>query len=129
MATVPAHVRKPVWVLLAGTLAAILFLLVRITNPSRAIVINRVLSKLVLNREIESTLLSVALVSILGCLAAFQALPAYDLKLLWGMFCSLGVVVGAAAIRFNGKRPNFLELLDWACESLTSSLSSSLPHR
>ena len=50
-AFVPAHVRKPVWVLLSGTLAAALFLVVRITNPSRAIVINRVLSKLVLNRE------------------------------------------------------------------------------
>ena len=49
MALVPAHLRKPIWVLLAGTIAAALFLLMRITNPSRAIVVNRVLSKLFLH--------------------------------------------------------------------------------
>ena len=37
MALVPAHVRKPVWVLLSGSLAAFLFLFVRITNPSRVL--------------------------------------------------------------------------------------------
>ena len=127
MAMVPAHVRKPVWVLLSGTLAAVLFLFVRITNPSRAIVVNRVLSKLVLNRESESTLPSLVLVGILGCLAAFQALPAYDLKLLWAMFCSLGLVIGAAAVKFGGKRPNFVQLLDWAWDSMMSSVASSAP--
>lgn len=127
MACVPAHVRKPVWVLLSGTLAAVLFLLVRITNPSRAIVINRVLSKLVLNRESQSTVPSLALVFALGILAAIKALPAYDLKLLWAMLSSLALVVGAAAVKFGGKRPNLAELLDWAWDSLSSSVSSSGP--
>jgi FtsH-binding integral membrane protein len=125
MALVPAHKRKPVWVLIAGTLAAALFLVVRIFNPSRAIVVNRVLSTLVLNRESESTLPSLALVSILGCVAAIQALPAYDLKLLWAMFCSLGVVIGAIVLKFGGRRPNLLELLDFTWESISSSMSSA----
>lgn len=124
-AFVPAHVRKPVWVLLSGTLAAALFLVVRITNPSRAIVINRVLSKLVLNRESQSTLPSLALVFILGTLAAIKALPAYDLRLLWAMFSSLALIVGAAAVKFGGKRPNLAELLEWAWDSVSSSLSTS----
>lgn len=127
MVSVHAHVRKTVWVLFAGTLAAVLFLVVRITNPSRALVINRVLSKLVLNRESESTLPSLVLVNILGCLAAIRALPAYDLRLLWAMFSSLGVIVGTAAIKFGGRRPNLLELLDWAWDAISSSLSSSGP--
>ena len=126
-AFVPAHVRKPVWVLLSGTLAAALFLVVRITNPSRAIVINRVLSKLVLNRESQSTLPSLALVFILGTLAAIKALPAYDLRLLWAMFSSLALVVGAAAVKFGGKRPNLAELLDWAWDAISSTVSSSGP--
>jgi TM2 domain-containing membrane protein YozV len=125
MATAPAHLRKPLWVLLSGTLAAVLFLLVRITNPSRAIAVNRVLSTLVLSRESDSTLPSLALVSILGCLAAIRALPAYDLKLLWAMFCSLGFVVGAIVVKFGGKRPKLVELLDFAWDSISSSLSSS----
>ena len=93
------------------------------TNPSRAFVINRVLSKLVLNRESESTLPSLALVGILGCIAAIRALPAYDLQLLWAMFCPLALVIGAAAIKFEGKRPNFAELIDWAWDAISSSLS------
>ena len=127
MAFVPAHVRKPAWVVLSGTLAAILFLVVRITNPSRAIVINQVISKLVLNRELQSTLPSLALVFILGVLAAIKALPAFDLKLLWAMFTSLALVVGAAAIKFDGRRPSFVELLDWACDAISEALSSSGP--
>ena len=118
-------VRKPVWCLGSGTLAAALLLLVRITNPSRAVVINSVLSKLVLNRESRSTLPSLAFVFILGIIAAIKALPAYDLKLLWAMFSSLAVVVGTAAIKF-GKRPSFAELLDWAFDSIASSASSSM---
>ena len=129
MAVVPAHKRKPVWVLLAGTLSAVLFLVVRITNPERAIVINRVLSTLVLNRESESTLPALALITILGCLAAIQALPAYDLKLLWAMFSSLGLVVGSIVLKFGGKRPNLLELLDFAWDSISSSVSTSSPVR
>jgi hypothetical protein len=127
MASVPAHVRKPVWVLLSGALAAVLFLLVRIVNPSRAIVINRVLSKLVLNRESQSTLPSLVMVFILGILAAIKALPAYDLKLLWAMFSSLALVVGAAAVKFGGKKPNLAELVDWVWDSISSSLASSGP--
>uniref|UniRef100_A0A7S0NQY5 Uncharacterized protein n=1 Tax=Calcidiscus leptoporus TaxID=127549 RepID=A0A7S0NQY5_9EUKA len=128
MALVPAHVRKPAWVLISGTIAAFLFLLARILNPSRAIVINRVLSKLVLNRESPSTLPSLALVFTLGILAAIKALPAYDLKLLWAMFSSLALVVGAAAVKFEGKRPNFAQLLDCAWDAISSSqLSSSGP--
>ena len=127
MAFVPAHLRKQVWVLLAGALAATLFLLVRLTNPARALVINRVLSKLVYNRESEATLPSLALVGVLGCVAAFQGLPAYDLKLLWAMFTSLAVVIGTAALKFGGKRPSFLELVDWAWDSIASSLSTSTP--
>ena len=127
MAFVPAHVRKPVWVLLSGNLAAVLFLFLRITNPSRAIAINQVLSKLVLNREIQSTLPSLVFVFILGVLAAIKALPAFDLKLLWAMFTSLALVVGAATIKFGGRRPNLVELLDWACDAISSSLSSSTP--
>uniref|UniRef100_A0A7S0PVW7 Uncharacterized protein n=1 Tax=Coccolithus braarudii TaxID=221442 RepID=A0A7S0PVW7_9EUKA len=125
MAFVPAHIRKPVWVLLSGTLAAVLFLFVRLTNPSRALVVNRVLSKLAFNRETESTLPSLALVFILGILAAIQALPAYDLRLLWTMFSSLALVIGAAAVKFGGKRPSFGELLDSAWDSFSSSFSSS----
>ena len=124
MGFVPGHVRKPVWVVLSGTLAAILFLLVRITNPSRAIVINCVLSKLLLNRELESTLPSLVFVFVLGMLSAIQALPAYDLRLLWAMFSSLGLVVAAAVVKFGGKRPSFAELLDWASDSISSSPSS-----
>jgi hypothetical protein len=124
-AAVPAHVRKPVWVLISGALAATLFLLVRITNPPRAIAINRVLSSLVLNRESTSSLPSLALVTILGCVAAIKALPAYDLQLLWAMFTSLALLVGAAALKFDGKRPSLSELLEWAWDSITASLSSS----
>jgi hypothetical protein len=124
-AYVSAHVRKPVWVCASGTLAAILFMVVRITNPSRALEINRVLSKLVLNRETQSSLPSLALIFILGVIAAIRALPAYDLRLLWAMFSSLGLVVGAAAIKFGGKRPNLMELLDWAFDSVSASLSTS----
>jgi len=125
MAFVPTHVRKPVWCLGSGTLAAALLLLVRITNPSRAVVINSVLSKLVLNRESRSTLPSLAFVFILGIIAAIKALPAYDLKLLWASLSSLAVVVGTAAIKF-GKRPSFAELVDWAFDSIASSASSSV---
>ena len=126
MATVHPErsVRQAVWVIFSGTLAAAIFLLVRITNAPRALVINKVLSKLVLNRESQSTLPSLALVFVLGIVAAIQALPAYDLRLLWAMFSSLGVVVGAAAIKFGGKRPNLGELLNWACDSLSASMSS-----
>ena len=124
MAFVPAHVRKPVWVLLSGMLAAFLFLLVRIANPSRAFVINRVLSKLVLNRETQSTLPSLLLVFTLGIFAAIKALPAFDLRLLWAMFSSLALVVGAAAMKFGGRRPNFAELLDWAWDTISSSLNT-----
>ena len=124
-AVFPSHVRKPVWVLLSGMLAAFLFLLVRITNPSRAIVVNRVLSKLVLNRESQSTLPSLGLVFTLGMVAAVKALPAYDLSLLWAMFSSLALIVGTAVLKFGGKRPNFLELLEWAWDSISSSLSIS----
>ena len=127
MGFVPGHVRKPVWVMISGTLASFLFLFVRITNPSRAIVINKVLGKLFFNREMQSTLPSLFLVFILGVLAAVKALPAYDLKLLWAMFSSLILVVGAAAVKFGGKRPNFAELLDWALDSLSSALSSAGP--
>ena len=127
MGFVPAHVRKRVWVLLSGTLAAVLFLLVRITNPDRAIVINQVISKLVLNREMQSTLPSLAFVFILGIIAAIKALPAFDLRLLWAMFSSLALVVGAAVIQFGGKRPNFAELLEWICDAISSSLSSFGP--
>ena len=123
MAFVPAHVRKPVWVLLSGNLAAVLFLFLRITNPSRAIAINQVLSKLVLNREMRSTLPSLVVVFILGVLAAVKALPAYDLKLLWAMFSSLALVIGAAAVKFGGKRPNLAELFDWAWNAFTSGQS------
>ena len=84
-----------------------------------------VLSKLFFNREMQSTLPSLFLVFILGVLAAVKALPAYDLKLVWAMFCSLAVVVGAAAVKFGGKRPTFGELLDWAWDSVSSSLSSA----
>ena len=126
MGFVPAHVRKPVWVLLSGALSAILFLFVRITNPARAIVINCVLSKIVFNREMQSTLPSLVLVFILGMLSAIKALPAYDLKLLWAMFSSLAFVVGAAVVKFGGKRPNFAELLDWASDAIMSSLQGPL---
>ena len=37
------------------------------------------------------------------------------------------LVVGAAAIKFGGERPNLMQLLDWAWESLSSSLASSGP--
>ena len=86
---------------------------------------HRVLSKLVFNRESQSTLPSLALVFILGILAAIKALPAYDLRLLWAMFSSLALVVGAAAIKFRSKRPNFAELVEWAWDSVSSSVSSS----
>ena len=125
MAFVPAHVRKPAWVLLSGAIAAALLLLVRITNPARAFVINRVLSKLVLNREMQSTVPSIALVFILGMVSAVKALPAYDLRLLWAMFSSLALVVGAAAVKFGGERPSFAELLDWAWESISSKAPAS----
>lgn len=116
-------VRQAVWVLFSGALAAAIFLLVRVTNAPRAIVINRVLSKLVLNRESQSTLPSLALVFLLGVVAAIKALPAYDLRLLWAMLSSLGLVVGAAAIKFGGKRPSLGELVNWAWDSLSASLS------
>ena len=57
--------------------------------------------------------------------AAIKALPAYDLKLLWAMYGSLALVVGAAAVKFGGKRPTLGELLDWAWDSVSSSLSSA----
>ena len=121
------YVRKPLWCLLSGTLAAVIFLTVRITNPSRAIVINKVVSKLVLNREVQSTLPTLAVTFLLGIVAAIQALPAFDLKLLWAMFSSLALIVGAAALKFGGRRPNLVELLDWAWDSLSSSVASSAP--
>ena len=127
MGFVPGHVRKQVWVVLSGTLAAILFLFLRITNPSRAIEINCVLSKLMLNRELQSTLPSLVFIFILGMLSAIKALPAYDLRLLWAMFSSLGLVVAAAVVKFGGKRPSFAELLDWASDAISSSMASAGP--
>ena len=43
------------------------------------------------------------------------------------MFSSLALIVGAAAVKFGGKRPNFVQLLEWAWEAISASFSAGPP--